>query len=88
MWLELVYPKPGSNQINSSTVHSSIWINFEHVVRVEFLQESNILVATVITTKPGGSDRSVYKGEDAEVIRDFFKKNMSQIDCRISCENT
>ena len=69
-WLELGIEKPGITPVDPKT---NIWINMDQVVRVEFTKESNVLVATVITVKPGGSDRSIYKGEDAEIIRDYLK---------------
>ena len=65
MWLELGKERPGGVPQNNPR----IWINTEHIVRVEFLQEGPVLTATVISTKPGGSDRTIFKGDDAERIR-------------------
>lgn len=61
MWIELGIARPGSN----SNDIQNVWINTDHIVRVEFTQDT----ATVISTKPGGSDRSIYKGDDAQRIR-------------------
>jgi hypothetical protein len=67
MWIELGIVRPGST---SQEKPPNIWINTDHIVRVEFVQDSNKpLTATVITTKPGGSDRSVFTGDDAERIK-------------------
>lgn len=70
MWLELGVDKPG---VINAEPKTNIWINMDQVVRVEFSKESNILTATVITVKPGGSDRSLYKGDDAEIIQNYLK---------------
>ena len=66
MWIELGIPRPGNIPAPSS---SRIWVNTDHIVRAEFLTEGSKLTATVITTKPGGSDRSIFNGDDAERLR-------------------
>lgn len=67
MWIELGIARPGPNVQDKP---QNVWINTDHIVRVEFMQDSGQpLTATVTTTKPGGSDRSVYKGDDAERIK-------------------
>lgn len=65
MWIELGIPRPGTVQ---NPVQRT-WVNLDHVARVEFLQEGGKLTATVITTKPGGSDRSIFQGDDAERLK-------------------
>jgi hypothetical protein len=65
MWIELGIERPGNTQPSQNR----IWINTDHVVRVEFIQEGNINVATVTTTKPGGSDRTIFRGDDAERLK-------------------
>jgi hypothetical protein len=35
-------------------------------VRAEFLTEGDKLSVTVVSTKPGGSDRTVFQGDDAQ----------------------
>ena len=65
MWLELGKERPGGVPQNNPR----IWINMDHIVRVEFTQEGPSLVASVISTKPGGSDKSVFRGDDAERLR-------------------
>lgn len=66
MWIELGILRPGSIPTASS---SRIWVNTDHIVRAEFLSEGSKLTATVITTKPGGSDRTIFNGDDAERLR-------------------
>jgi len=65
MWLELGKERPGGVPQNNPR----IWVNTDHIVRVEFIQEGAVLTATVISTKPGGSDRTIFKGDDAERLR-------------------
>jgi len=65
MWLELGKERPGGVPQNNPR----IWVNTDHIVRVEFTQEGPMLTATVISTKPGGSDRTIFKGDDAERLR-------------------
>jgi len=65
MWLELGKERPGGVPQNNPR----IWINMDHIVRVEFTQEGPVLTASVISTKPGGSDKSVFRGDDAERLR-------------------
>ena len=61
MWIELGIPRPGA-------VHPEIktWINTDHIVRIEFMQNGD---ASVITTKPGGSDKTMFRGDDAQRIK-------------------
>jgi hypothetical protein len=61
MWLELGKERPGGVPQNNPR----IWVNTDHIVRVEFIGEGAVLAATVISTKPGGSDRTIFKGDDA-----------------------
>ena len=61
MWLELGKERPGSVPQNNPRT----WVNTDHIVRVEFIVEGAALAATVISTKPGGSDRTIFKGDDA-----------------------
>lgn len=68
MWIELGIPRPGVN-FGKEGPPPRIWMNTDHLVRAEFTQENGILVANVITTKPGGSDRTILKGYDAERLR-------------------
>ena len=65
MWIELGIERT----VNTQPSQNRIWINTDHVVRVEFIQEGNINVATVTTTKPGGSDRTILRGDDAERLK-------------------
>ena len=65
MWLELGKERPGGVPQNNPR----IWVNTDHMVRVEFTQEGPKFTAIVISTKPGGSDRSVFAGDDAERLR-------------------
>lgn len=45
------------------------WINTEHLVRVEFATEESKLKATLITVKPGGSDRTFVYEDDARKLQ-------------------
>jgi len=65
MWIELGKERPNGFVINKNRT----WINTDTIVRVEFLEENNVLTATVVTTKPGGSDRTLYRGDDASRIK-------------------
>ena len=71
MWLELGKERPGSVSQDAQPI---IWINTDHIVRVEFIQEGAVLTATVTSTKPGGSDRTVFKRDDAERLRIALNK--------------
>lgn len=62
MWIELGKERPGGVPQNNP----QIWVNTDHIVRVEFMQEGSVLTATVTSTKPGGSDRTIFKGDDAQ----------------------
>jgi hypothetical protein len=62
MWLELGKERPGGVPQNNPR----IWVNMDHIVRVEFLPDGS---AVVISTKPGGSDRSIFRGDDAERLK-------------------
>lgn len=66
MWIELGIPRPGTAPAASS---SRIWVNTDHIVRAEFLTEGDKLTVTVVSTKPGGSDRTIFQGDDAERLR-------------------
>ena len=74
MWLELGIPKDNTP---SNDIPPRIWLNMEHVVRIEFI-ESTKLTARVITTKPGGSDLTIFYGDDAETIRDFLNESKTR----------
>lgn len=62
MWLELGKERPGGVPQNNPR----IWVNMDHIVRVEFLPDGS---AAVISTKPGGSDRSIFRGDDVERLK-------------------
>lgn len=66
MWIELGIPRPGVAPAVSS---NRIWVNTEHIVRAEFLAEGDNLTVTVVSTKPGGSDRTVFQGDDAKRLK-------------------
>jgi hypothetical protein len=69
MWLELGVPK--TDNVPSADTPPRVWLNMEHVVRVE-ITESGRLTARVITTKPGGSDLTIFYDEDAKTIKEFL----------------
>ena len=70
MWLELGKQRPGVVLQDPQPI---IWINTDHIVRVEFIEEG-ALTATVTSTKPGGSDRTIFRGDDAERLRRALNK--------------
>ena len=45
------------------------WINTEHLVRVDFTTDEGRFKATLITVKPGGSDRSFLYDDDASKLK-------------------
>lgn len=55
---------------------SSFYLNMDHIVRVEFLQDSNRETVTLISTKPGGSDRTILYDEDAKIIKNWLEHNL------------
>lgn len=62
MFIKLGIPRP--NETNASTARA--FINLDHIVTAEFSYDSkNIPTATIVTVKPGGSDRRIYNGDDA-----------------------
>lgn len=65
MWIELGIPRPGVVPATANRV----WVNTDHIVRAEFLMEGDNLTVTVVSTKPGGSDRTVFSGDDAKRIK-------------------
>lgn len=70
MWIELGIEKPGPFPAKKERM----WFNTDHIVRVEFTEENNVLVATVTSVKPGGSDRTILRAEDAERMRVALNK--------------
>ena len=52
-------------------------MNLDNIVRVEILDNPTGKIATVISVKPGGSDKTVLGGEDAAILENFLnsKKN-------------
>ena len=81
MWIELGKKRPGESQDEPI-----IWINTDHIVRVEFMQE-NQLTATVTSTKPGGSDRTIFRGDDAERLRLLLNRERQQVGWKPSLES-
>ena len=53
------------------------YMNLDNIVRVEILDNPTGKIATVISVKPGGSDKTVLGGEDAAILENFLnsKKN-------------
>lgn len=77
MWVELGIPRPNV-AVHDVGVPIRTFINTDHIVRVEFSIENNVDVATVITVKPGGSDKSIYRGDDAKRLK-LVMENQKQI---------
>lgn len=62
MFVKLGIPRP--NETNPARTRA--YLNLDHIVTAEFDYDNyNVLNATIFTVKPGGSDRRVYKGDDA-----------------------
>lgn len=73
MWIELGIPKlPDVSQ-------NRVWINTDNIVRIEFTKEGSINQAKVITVKPGGSDTTLFLGDDADRIREAMEKLREKI---------
>lgn len=69
MWIEL----------STDAEMGSMWVNTDHIVRIEFLKDDKEK-ATIITTKPGGSDRTVVTGaNNVDVLNKFLKIQTSTI---------
>lgn len=66
----------------------SQWFNMDHVVRVEFAGvefpnlASKVAVApfqaTVISVKPGGSDRTLLQGDDARTLKAYLQQTQPE----------
>lgn len=58
---------------------NNTWLNLDHLVTVSFVHENDAdtgkrkFKATLITTKPGGSDRSFVFDEDATKLQSYLK---------------
>jgi|APGre2960657404_1045060.scaffolds.fasta_scaffold00049_10 hypothetical protein len=57
---------------------STSWLNMSNIVRVEFIEEKTSRLATVISVKPGGSDKTVYGSDDALLIEKYLTSTQSQ----------
>ena len=55
---------------------SSFYLNMDHIVRVELVQDSNRETVTLISTKPGGSDRTILHDQDAKIIKAWLDRNL------------
>lgn len=71
MWIELGIPRP---DVVETTV-ARTWINTDHIFRVDFVTENKNTTATVISIKPGGCDRSIFQGDDADRLLSLLKEN-------------
>lgn len=71
MFVELGIPRPGSND----TTQNRVWYNISQIVRVDVVYDKNKVTATVISVKPGGSDRSIFENDDALRIIEAIKQN-------------
>ena len=45
----------------------------DNVVRVEFTEDKSNKFATIISIKPGGSDKTVVGADDAKILEEFLK---------------
>jgi hypothetical protein len=51
---------------------TNFWINLDTIVRVEFLDSAGKKTATLISVKPGGSDKTVLAHDDAIILENYF----------------
>ena len=51
------------------------WVNLNTIVRVEFLDNPTGKTATLISVKPGGSDKTVLGYDDASILEKFLESN-------------
>jgi hypothetical protein len=58
---------------------STCYLNMNHIVRVEFNQDINRDSVTLISTKPGGSDRTILIDDDAKAIKIWLEHNLHTI---------
>lgn len=58
---------------------STFYLNMNHIVRVELTQDANRDSVTLISTKPGGSDRTILFDEDARIIKSWLEHNLNII---------
>ena len=70
MWVELGKPRPGVNvNLAGTNPNERTWINTDYIVSVKFNFNNNkAIFAEIVSTKPGGCDRTVLKDDDAERI--------------------
>lgn len=62
MFVRIGIPRP--DQTGASKDRA--FINLDHIVRAEFTYDpKNNPTVTIVTVKPGGSDRTIYHGDDA-----------------------
>jgi hypothetical protein len=52
---------------------TNCWINLDTIVRVEFSDNTTNKSATLISIKPGGSDKTVLAAEDASILEKYFQ---------------
>ena len=45
----------------------------DNVVRIEFTEDKSSNFATIISVKPGGSDKTVVGSDDAKILQEFLQ---------------
>ena len=70
MWVEVGRPRPGGNiNLAGTNPNERTWINTDYIVSVKFnFNNCKAIFAEIVSTKPGGCDRTVLKDDDAERI--------------------
>lgn len=70
MWVELGKPRSGMNvNLAGTNPNERSWINTDYIVSVKFnFNNSKAISAEVVSTKPGGCDRTFLKDDDAERV--------------------
>ena len=64
MWVELGIPKLGTNLAAPNT---RTWVNTNYIVSSKFdFVAGKVVSVEVVSTKPGGCDRTIFKDDDAE----------------------
>jgi hypothetical protein len=54
---------------------STQWVNMANLVRVEIVEDGPTKVVTLVSVKPGGSDRTIVQGSDVAIIEEWLQNN-------------
>ena len=70
MWIELGKRRPDGNvNLAGTNPNERTWINTDYIVNVKFnFNNGKAISAEIVSTKPGGCDRTVLSNDDAERV--------------------